>query len=124
MDTIPFQTTNWNATPFTVHPGESGTAYWKTFQYGDLRIRNVKYSKNYKADNWCTTGHILYCLEGELTTELLDGRTFTLVAGMSYQVSDGMSPHRSRSRDGATLLIIDGKFLKPDKQAFINPWRM
>lgn len=124
MNSIPFQTTNWNTTPFTIHPGESGTAYWKTLQYGDLRIRKVKYSENYKANHWCATGHILYCLEGELTTELSDGRSFTLVAGMSYQVSDGMSSHRSTSKNGATLLIIDGKFLRHNKQIFSNPWRM
>jgi hypothetical protein len=30
---------------------------------------------------------------------------------MSYQVSDGLSSHRSYSKNGATLLIIDGEFL-------------
>jgi hypothetical protein len=33
-------------------------------------------------------GHILFCLEGQLDTELADGRKFTLTAGMSYQVAD------------------------------------
>jgi hypothetical protein len=124
MAMIPFQTTDWSAKPATVHSGKSGTAYWKTLQYGDLRIRRVQYSENYKADHWCSLGHILYCLEGEIISELSDGRSFTLSAGMSYQVSDGASEHRSISKHGATLLIIDGGFLKNDKAAILNPWKM
>jgi hypothetical protein len=124
MTTIPFQTTDWNTTPFTVHPGETGTAYWKTLNYGNLRIRKVKYSENYKADHWCSLGHILYCLEGEIVSELADGRSFSLSAGMSYQVSNGASSHRSISKNGATLLIIDGDFLKNNKDTILNPWKM
>lgn len=124
MTTIPFQTTDWNAAPATVHQGETGTAYWKTLQYNDLRIRRVEYSKNYKADHWCRRGHILYCIEGEITSELSDGRTFTLSAGMSYQVSDDVSEHRSTSVNGATLLIIDGGFLKGNREAVRNPWKI
>jgi hypothetical protein len=124
MTTIPFQTTDWNAAPRTVHPGKTGTAYWKTLQYGDLRIRKVEYSKNYRADHWCKRGHILYCLEGEIISELADGRIFTLTAGMSYQVSDDASSHRSFSKNGATLLIIDGGFLKSNREAVLNPWRI
>ncbi|MDO8943468.1 MAG: hypothetical protein Q7U75_09810, partial [Desulfobacterales bacterium] len=39
--------------------------------------------------------------------ELADGRRFTLKAGMSYQVADGAEPHRSSTRTGATLFIVD-----------------
>jgi hypothetical protein len=124
MAMIPFQTTDWSTKPATVHRGESGTAYWKTLQYGGLRIRRVQYSENYKADHWCSLGHILYCLEGEIISELSDGRSFTLRAGMSYQVSDGVSEHRSISKHGATLLIIDGSFLKNNNAAILNPWKM
>jgi hypothetical protein len=112
MTMIPFETTDWNATPITVHPGETGKALWQTLQYPGLRIRRVEYSANYKADHWCSRGHILYCLKGEFVSELSDGRTFTLRTGMSYQVSDDASSHRSTSKYGATLFIVDGDFLK------------
>jgi hypothetical protein len=46
-------------------------------------------------------------LDGELETELADGRRFTLKAGMSYQVADGAEPHRSSTRTGARLFIVD-----------------
>lgn len=67
----------------------------------------VEYSENYLADHWCSKGHILLCLEGELHTELDDGRSFTLTAGMSYQVADQAEAHRSSTSKGAKLFIVD-----------------
>ena len=52
-------------------------------------------------------GHILFCVDGELHTELEDGRSFTLKPGMSYQVADGGEPHRSHTAKGARLFIVD-----------------
>jgi hypothetical protein len=53
-------------------------------------------------------GHVLYVLEGELETELRDGRTFKLGPGMSYQVSDfGDAAHRPSTKTGAKLFIVD-----------------
>jgi quercetin dioxygenase-like cupin family protein len=52
-------------------------------------------------------GHILLCLEGELHTQLEDGREFVLTAGMSYQVADNAEPHRSHTATGAKLFIVD-----------------
>jgi len=68
----------------------------------------VGYTPGYLADHWCDRGHVLYVLEGELETELRDGRSFTLSAGMSHQVSDfGDAAHRSSTRTGARLFIVD-----------------
>lgn len=67
----------------------------------------VEYSQGYEADHWCSKGHILLCLSGELETELEDGRRFVLKSGTSYQVADGAEPHRSRTAGGATLFIVD-----------------
>ena len=67
----------------------------------------VEYSPNYLADHWCSKGHILLCLEGELHTELKDGRTFVLRPGMSCEVADNAEPHRSRTVGGAKLFIVD-----------------
>ena len=125
MQTHPilFHTTDWNSIPQTEHRGETGVARWRTIQHGTLRMRVVEYSNNYLANGWCTLGHILYCLEGEMTTELSDGRSFTLNKGMSYEVTDGVTAHRSRSEHGVKLLIIDGAFLRPSKNNY-NPWKM
>ena len=67
----------------------------------------VEYSENYLANHWCSKGHILLCLEGELHTELDDGRSFTLTVGMSYQVADQAEAHRSSTSKGAKLFIVD-----------------
>lgn len=108
---IPFQTTDWNQLPATEHPGETGKAFWKTLDYSGLRIRLVEYSPDYAADHWCELGHILFCIKGELTTELEDGSSHILKPGMSYQVSNQMSKHRSVTKNGALLFVIDGDFL-------------
>jgi quercetin dioxygenase-like cupin family protein len=71
-------------------------------------VRQVEYSPGYLADHWCDRGHVLYVLEGEVVSELKDGRKFTLRPGMSYQVSDfGDSPHRSFTATGVKLFIVD-----------------
>lgn len=108
---IPFQNTDWENIKATRHNGETGVAYWKTIEYGDLRIRVVEYSANYKADHWCSKGHIIYCIEGEMISELSDGSQHKLTQGMSYQVSDELSSHRTFSEHGVKLFIIDGLFL-------------
>ena len=107
MSDIPFGTTDWSALPATEHPGETGTALWRTCQFGTIRVRMVEYTPGYLADHWCSKGHILLCLEGELHTELDDGRTFILRPGMSYQVADNAEAHRSSTPCGAKLFIVD-----------------
>ncbi len=112
MNLIEFQTIDWGAVPRTEHRGETGTAFWQTVQFPGLRIRIVEYSAGYLADHWCRKGHIVQCLKGEFTSELADGRAFVLREGMSYVVTDEASSHRSTTKDGVRLLIIDGDFLK------------
>ena len=107
MSDIPFGTTDWAALPRTSHAGETGEATWRTRQFGGIRVRMVEYSPGYKADHWCEKGHILLVLEGELVTELADGRRVTLAPGQSYQVADGAEPHRSETKGGARLFIVD-----------------
>jgi hypothetical protein len=104
---IPFGTTDWAAVKETVHQGETGVAYWRTQTFGSIRVRMVEYSPGYRADHWCSKGHILLCIEGVLLTELEDRRTFTLTPGMSYQVADGAEAHRSSTPVGAKLFIVD-----------------
>ena len=104
---VPFGTADWSSITPTQHPGETGTASWRTRQFGDIRVRMVEYSPGYLADHWCSKGHILLCVAGEMTTKLEDGRVFTLRPGQSYQVADGAEPHRSSTSNGATLFIVD-----------------
>ena len=107
MTAIPFGVTDWSTIEPTEHPGETGIALWRTCQFGEIRVRKVEYSPGYRADHWCGKGHILLCLEGELHTELEDGRVMVLKPGMSYQVADGAESHRSVTATGATLFIVD-----------------
>ena len=108
LPTSAFETVDWADEPGTEHPGIMGTAIWRTRMIGDMRVRLVEYSPNYLADHWCDRGHVLFVVEGELVSELKDGRTFRLIPGMSYHVSDhGDAAHRSSTAGGARLFIVD-----------------
>ena len=104
---IPFGTTDWSTIERVEYKGERGAAYWRTREFGAIRVRMVEYTPGYLADHWCDKGHIILCLEGELNTELKDGSTHTLKPGMSYQVADGAAAHRSYTEVGAKLFIVD-----------------
>jgi quercetin dioxygenase-like cupin family protein len=104
---VPFMTTHWDDLPTTRHPGKTGFALWRTLEVGNVRARIVEYSPGYFADHWCSKGHVLFVLEGKMTTELKDGRTFILSKGMSYQVADNAEPHLSSTMTGAKLFIVD-----------------
>ena len=107
LNDIPFGTVDWNLVETTEQAGETGVARSRTRRFGTVRVRMVEYSAGYRADHWCEKGHIVLCLAGELETELADGRTFLLSPGISYQVADRAESHRSVSRNGATLFVVD-----------------
>lgn len=107
MPAFPFGITGWDEVPVIEKAGATGSARWRVRQFGEVRVRMVEYTAGYLADHWCEKGHILFCLEGSLRTELADGRVFELTPGMSYQVGDGIDPHRSSTATGAKLFIVD-----------------
>jgi quercetin dioxygenase-like cupin family protein len=104
---VPFCTIDWSTVTPTEHAGTTGKALWRTFEMGNIRVRMVEYTPGYLADHWCDRGHVLLVLEGEMVTELSDGRKFVMTPGVSYQVADGANPHRSHTEGGAKLFIVD-----------------
>lgn len=104
---VPFGTMDWSTLTPTEHNGTTGKAYWRTLEMGNIRVRMVEYTAGYFANHWCNRGHVLLVLEGELTTELSDGRKFILKTGMSYHVANDANPHRSYTETGAKLFIVD-----------------
>lgn len=107
LNRIPFAATDWSGVERVEKSAQAGQAFWRTQQFGDVRVRMVEYTPGYVSDHWCEKGHILLCMTGELHTELKDGRTYTLTPGMTYQVADHAEPHRSTAPQGATLFIVD-----------------
>ena len=83
-------------TPWVVHPNMFA-----------LEVIGNQLSVLYTVIRQREVGHILLCLEGELHTELPDGRKFVLTPGMSYQVADNAEPHRSQTSTGAKLFVVD-----------------
>ena len=78
IENVPFGVTDWAQVPRTEHAGETGVAWWRTREIGNIRVRMVEYSPGYLADHWCSRGHVLLVLEGELVTELQDGSSHVL----------------------------------------------
>jgi len=107
IENVKFNSINWNLIEKISYAGEQGQAFWKTIEQGTIRIRMVEYTAGYIADHWCHRGHVVLVLEGELITELKDGRKFHLLPGMSYQVSTDVDPHRSSTVLGAKIFIVD-----------------
>lgn len=107
IEGVPFTVTTWDEVCPKEHRGDEGKAISRTLEAGNIRVRIVEYSPGYSADHWCTRGHILLVLEGELVTELKDGTKFCLRPGMSYQVASNRGAHKSSTRVGAKLFIVD-----------------
>ncbi len=107
IPSFPFSTTDFTDIEPTMHNGVTGFAEWRTLIKDDIRIRLVKYSPGYFADHWCSKGHVIFCVDGEMETELQDGRKFILKKGMVYTVGDNIDAHRSKTQNGCTLFIVD-----------------
>ena len=112
MLTIPFTVIDWKNVAESVQSGTRGFSKSRTVQFPGLRIRLVNYEEGYLADHWCRKGHIVHCLEGEVSSEQENGEAFILKKGMTYIVSDNLSSHRSKAEQKVSLLIVDGDFLK------------
>jgi len=108
IENAPFTVVNWKTVTPTKHPGTEGVASWRTVNAGDVRLRIVEYSPGYIADHWCPKGHVVFVLDGELVTELKDGKRFVMKKGASYHVAENRkNPHMSRTKKGAKLFIVD-----------------
>ena len=107
LQSFPFLLQDWASVARDQYKRITGTAYWQIIKMNDIRIRMVEYSAGYLADHWCNKGHIIFCIEGEMETELQDGRKYTLSKGMTYQVGDNNEAHRTSTGEGCRLFIVD-----------------
>ena len=105
---VPFEVTDWGQMTLVEHPGEKGASQWRTFQKGNIRVRMVEYLPGFWSDHWCSRGHVLLVLEGELTIQLKDGREFVMKPGTSFQAEDNEAyPHLAYTEKGAKVFIVD-----------------
>ena len=102
-----FQTIDWATITIEEHKGDAGMAYWQVVMMNDIRIRKVHYSAGYTADHWCKKGHVLFCVNGEMETTLEDVRVFSLTKDTMYIVGDDCEAHRSTTKTGCQLFIVD-----------------
>ena len=107
IDHYPFEIIDWTKITEEKHTGESGVATWQVIHVGNIRVRKVSYSPGYLADHWCKKGHIIHCLEGEMITQLDDGRSMNLKKGQTYLVGDNSEAHKTSTENGCVLFIVD-----------------
>ena len=107
LSDFPFAVTDWSGIERTEHKGATGTSFWRTQNFGDVRVRIMEYTPGYLTGYWCSKGHVFFCLEGELQIELEDGRKFVLTPGMSFQVADDAERHRNSTSTGAKFFVVD-----------------
>lgn len=108
LENVLEEATIWSEVPVSIQSGGSGTATARTRQWGEIRLRLVDYTAGYVGDSWCSKGHIVFVVAGELAIEHQDGHKYALTQGMSYHVADNnKSPHRARSESGATIFVVD-----------------
>jgi quercetin dioxygenase-like cupin family protein len=105
---VPFEVTDWSQLTLVEHEGERGTSQWRTFDRGNIRVRMVEYLPGFYSDHWCSRGHVLLVLEGELVIQLRDGREFVMKPGTSFQAADDeINPHLAFTDKGAKVFIVD-----------------
>jgi hypothetical protein len=99
---------DWSRMPAISLGEASGTASSRTLEVGEIQLRPVEYSSGDLADHWCSKGHIVYVVAGELTIEHQNLQTaYKLSSGMSWHTADNEgAPHRVRSDNGATIFIL------------------
>ncbi len=108
IQNVPFELTDWSQLTMVEHAGVTGSSQWRTFERGNIRVRMVDYLPGFYSDHWCSRGHVLFVLEGELSIRLKDGREFVLRPGTSFQAEDDEdNPHLASTDTGAKVFIVD-----------------
>jgi hypothetical protein len=107
IENVPFMTTDWAALPVVEVAGERGVARTRTIEVGSLRLRKIEYSPGFRADHWCSRGHVILVEVGALTTELKDGRLFETPAGTIFQVAEDDGWHLVSTAVGASVFVVD-----------------
>ena len=108
---MPFKVTDWKDHHATEHKGAHGSSIIRTRNFGKFKVRQIDYSPDYESGHWCEKGHIAYCIEGELSIHLTNGRQYILSKGMSFEEEDDEASHKVFSEKGAKLFVVDGDFL-------------
>lgn len=104
----PYSVIDWDNVQITKHSGETGFAWSRMFETGNIRIRLVEYSPGFKSDHWCCRGYLIHLLDGALNFELKDGSVINLIKGMSCCFGNSKATaHKPFTDIGAYLLVVE-----------------
>ncbi len=98
---------DWSKIPPVTERGERGSAATKVSLHNGIRIRHIEFSDDYYADHWCEKGHIIQIISGTLIIDYQNEPSVLVHAGMTLILGKSGAPHRVRTDEAATVLIID-----------------
>ena len=87
--------------------GETGINISREINLDNIRLRISEYSVNYKSAEWCNKGHIIHCIEGEMTIHLKSGNSIKLAAGYSLVLGENDSHIGVTGNSSAKIFIVD-----------------
>src|SRR3990172_9731266 len=87
--------------------GESGNTSWKEFNIESTHIRVAEYSANYITAEWCEKGHIIHCVEGEITLHFKNGNKVQLIQRNSVVIAEGDYHKATTENLPAMLFVLD-----------------
>lgn len=98
---------DWSTVQTERESGMRGFTLTKRKSFGKANVRKIEFSVDYVADEWCDKGHVIIVVEGQLIIEHKGGTIHSLHAGMVYMVGDESRSHKAKSKNGATVFIVD-----------------
>lgn len=105
---VPYELIDWQNIAKTEVKGITGSAFWKTRKFTDVRLRIIEKLPGYRADHFCKKGHIIHILEGAMEIEFEDGEKIPVKAGQSVFLSDDPQfGHSTFTENGVKYFIID-----------------
>lgn len=103
-----FSKIDWSNIIPTREAGSNGISFSKTVEIGSFRLTMVDYSSGFEANKWCSKGHILLVLDGEVGIKMKDGTLHLLTSDKSINLPDDLSnPHFIYSEKGGKVFMVD-----------------
>lgn len=81
----------------------------KVVVHGQNRMRLLELTEKFREKDWCTKGHAVYVIEGEVKVQFAK-RTVTATAGNGLYITGGENSRHKVSVDGgghATLVVFE-----------------
>ncbi len=103
-----FSKIDWQNIIPTRETGSNGVSLLRKVDVGRLRLMMIEYSSGFESDHWCSKGHILLVLNGEIGIKMKDGTIHILTSDKSINLPEDVNnPHFIYSEKGGKVFMVD-----------------